>query len=50
VKTHGFANPPPDPIADHGLADGAGDGEADFWPVGLLFADTKSREVRAGIA
>jgi hypothetical protein len=49
-KAYGFPNAPLDAIAHHCLPDCAGNSEADSWPVGLRFKDTKGREQRTGVA
>jgi hypothetical protein len=48
METDGLADTPPDAVADHGFAEGAGCSEADMRPIGLRLADTKRREERAG--
>jgi hypothetical protein len=49
-KPYGFPDSPLDAVAHHRFPDCAGDGEADFWPIGLRLANAKSREQRTRIA
>jgi hypothetical protein len=50
VEAHRFADAPANAIADHGLADRAGHGEADARPVRCLAAQAESREKRIRVA
>ena len=48
MKPDRLPDPPPDPIAYHGLSDGARYSETDTRPVSLRLAHDKCREQRAG--
>jgi hypothetical protein len=47
MEADGLADTPPNAVADHGFAEGAGCSEADVRPIGLRLADTERREERA---
>ena len=47
--TYGFAHSPTDAISHHGLADGAGQSEADMGTIRLRLADAKGRKERVRI-
>jgi len=48
MQANGLPDTPLDPVAHHRLADGAGYSETNAGPIGLGFAETESREERAG--
>ena len=47
MQADGLADTPPDAVADHGFAEGAGCSEADMRPGGLRLANAKCRKERA---
>ena len=47
MQADGLADTPPDAVADHGFAEGAGCGEADMRPIGLGLTDAECRKERA---